>query len=74
MSDFYSPQILQKTVALIKQQFHVPDKYAKRLATSALSGIESHGGDPNDFETVKETVRVVVTSWVKDGAFKQLHL
>jgi hypothetical protein len=62
--------VLQKTIVLIKERFHVSEEYANRLAISALDGIESHGCDPNDFETVRETVKVVVASWVKNGASK----
>lgn len=70
MSDLYTPETLQKTVDLIKQRYHVTDDYALRLATFALDAIDSHGGNPNNFDTVIETVRVVVASWVKKGALK----
>lgn len=70
MPAFYSTETETKTAALIQRRFHVSDGYAQRLAVAALDGIESHGCDPNDWGTIKETVKVVVSSWVKDGAFK----
>jgi hypothetical protein len=44
--------------------FGVSPEHAQRLAVSALNGIESHGLNPEDWETVKETVRVVVAGWI----------
>ncbi|WP_275260890.1 hypothetical protein [Citrobacter freundii] len=46
------------------------DDYALRLAVAALDGIESHGGAPNDLATINETIKVVVASWVKNGALR----
>ena len=66
----YSPVIEENSIALIQKRFGVSHDYAKRLAIAALDGIESHGGDPQDWNTVLETVNVVVSSWVEHGAFK----
>jgi hypothetical protein len=58
----------EKTSQLIIKKFHVPPDYAGRLAVAALNGIDSHGGDPEDWETIVRTVDVVVKSWIKLGA------
>jgi hypothetical protein len=42
-------------------------EYAQRLALGALKGIEAHGGDLEDWETIVKTVNVVVAGWVKNG-------
>ena len=69
MSVYYTAETLSKTAALIQEQFHVSPDYAQRLAVVALDGIDAHGGDPSNWKTIEETVRVVVASWVKNGAF-----
>jgi hypothetical protein len=63
-----------KTAELIQKRFHVSDEYARNLAVAALDGIASHGCDQNDWETIKETVKVVVASWIKNGSLKQNNL
>ena len=60
----------EKTSLLIAETFHIPLDYANRLATAALNGIDSHGGDPGDWETIVETVNVVVKSWIEHGDLK----
>lgn len=65
MAEYYTPEIERKTTALIQRRFHVPGEYAQRLAVAALNGIESHGLNPNNRETVVEAVKVVVASWIK---------
>ena len=61
--------MVARTAALIGERFRVADDYARRLAIAALKGIDSHGFDANDWDTVVETVNVVVASWVSAGAF-----
>lgn len=70
MTTFYTPQIEEKTAARIQERFHVPPEYARRLAVAALGGIESHGCDSTDWQTIEETLRVVVASWIEHGTFK----
>jgi hypothetical protein len=65
----YSAETLSKATALIHEKFQVSPDYAQRLAVAALNGIDAHGLDPSDWSTIEETVRVVVASWVIDGAF-----
>lgn len=69
MPEYYTLNTLDKTARLIVEMFGVSPEHAQRLAVSALNGIESHGLNPEDWETVKETVRVVVAGWINDGAF-----
>lgn len=65
MAAYYTPEIEHKTTALIQRRFHVSEDRAQRLAVAALNGIESHGGNPNNWDTVVETVTVVVASWMQ---------
>ncbi len=67
MAEYYTPEIERKTTALIQRRFHVSEEYAQRLAIAALHGMESHGLNPNNWETVVEVVKVVVASWIKNG-------
>lgn len=68
MSKFYTPNTEEKTGTLIIESYGVSPEYAQRLAVNVLDGIESHGGNPEDWETVKEAVRVVVAAWINTGA------
>lgn len=68
MSAFYTSEIKEKTTAFIQQRFHVSPNYANCLAVAALDGIASHGFDPEDWNTVVETVNVAVASWIKKQA------
>ena len=70
MSKFYTPYIEGKTGTLIIESYGVSAEYAQRLAVNVLDGIESHGGNPEDWETVKEAVRVVVSAWINADATK----
>lgn len=60
----------EKTGTLIMENYGVLAEYAQRLAVNVLDGIESHGGNPEDWETVKEAVRVVVAAWINADARK----
>lgn len=68
MSKLYTPYIEGKTGALIIESNGVSPEYARRLAVNVLDGIESHGGNPEGWETVKEAVRVVVAASIYAGA------
>ncbi|KPX44693.1 hypothetical protein QCD83_23035 [Pseudomonas savastanoi pv. phaseolicola] len=68
MSKFYTPDTEEKTVTLIIESYEVSPEYAQRLAVNVLDGIESHGGNPEDWEMVKEAVRLVVAAWINTGA------
>ena len=70
MSVFYSSDMIARAAALIKGRFHVASDHSTRLAIAALDGIESHGLDPNDWDTVVETVNVVVASWIGAGTLR----
>jgi len=67
MTESSSPAIRHKTTLLIQQQFYVSEERAQQLAVAALEGIESHGGNPNNWDTIEKTVNVVVASWIKSG-------
>ncbi|WGK92851.1 hypothetical protein [Pseudomonas migulae] len=69
MPKYYTVNIVDKTARLIVERFGVSPEYAQRLAVGALDGIEWHGGNPENWETVKETVGVVVAGWINFGAF-----
>lgn len=71
MSAFYSEEMIARTAALIEDRFRVAVDYSRRLAIAALDGIESHGLDANDWDTVVETVNVVVASWIGAGTFRE---
>lgn len=62
----YSGETLKKTEELIKDRFGVTSEQANNLAMAALSGIWSHGGDPNDFKTITATIEIVVASWINN--------
>ncbi|RMR37950.1 hypothetical protein ALP36_102726 [Pseudomonas syringae pv. coriandricola] len=70
MSKFYTPYIEGKTGTLIIESYGVSAEYAQRLALNVLDGIESHGGNPEDWDKVKEAVRVVVSAWINADATK----
>lgn len=72
MSTRYSVEVLQRTVTLIRERFQTSAAYSERLAAAALDGIDAHGLDPNDWDTVTSTIDVVVRAWVSGGAFKQV--
>ena len=59
--------VVDRTAQLIVERFKVLPDYAKRLALGVLDGIESHGGDSTDWETIANAVEVVVAGWVKNG-------
>lgn len=63
---YYTAELVDRTALLIEGRFKVLPAYAKRLALAALDGIESHGGDSTDWETIVNTVRVVVANWVEN--------
>lgn len=67
MTEHYTAEIERSTTMLIQQRFHVPEAHAKRLAVAALNGIESRGGNPNNWDSVTETVKVVVAAWINNG-------
>ncbi|WP_223437505.1 MULTISPECIES: hypothetical protein [unclassified Pseudomonas] len=69
MPKYYTLNSVDKTARLIVEMFGVSPEYAHLLAVGALDGIESHGGNPQDWETVKETVGVVVAGWINIGAY-----
>ena len=63
-------EIRDKASLLITEKFNVASDYADRLAVAALNGIDSHGGNPADWETIVKTVDVVVKSSVEQGVLK----
>ena len=52
------------TCDLIRDSFGVEESRARELARDILSQIESHGGNPENWEEVKISVDVVVRNWV----------
>jgi len=59
--------LIAKTAALIASRFSVASDRARRLAVSAMDSIDSHGGNPHDWQTIERTVDVVVQVWVREG-------
>jgi hypothetical protein len=57
--------LVERTAVLIVSKFDVTPERARRLAERAMDGIDSHGLDPHDWDTIQETVDVVVRSWVE---------
>ncbi|WP_158660531.1 hypothetical protein [Paraburkholderia hospita] len=41
---------------------------SEQLAAEALNGIDAHGLDPDDWNTVAATVDVVVRTWISGDA------
>jgi len=64
MNERYNQGMLQRTATLIQQRFHTPTERSRELAAQALDGIDAHGLDPDDWETVVTTVNVVVRAWI----------
>jgi hypothetical protein len=63
-------EMTEKASLLIAEKFHVSIDYSNRLATAALNGIASKGGDPEDWDTIVRVVDVVVKSWIENGYLK----
>ena len=59
-----------KTAEFIQRRFHVSAAYAHNLAIAVLDGIDSHGCDKDDWVTIEKSVKVVVSSWIKNGSHK----
>jgi hypothetical protein len=70
MIERYSPETLRRTATHIEKRFHVSMARAEQLAVAALDGIDAHGLDPEDWDTVLATVNVVVRSWISNDAAK----
>lgn len=64
MNARYSHGTLQRTATLIQERFHTSTERSKELAAQLLDGIDAHGLDPDDWETVVATVNVVVRAWI----------
>jgi len=64
MIERYSSEILQRTAGLIQERFKISAVRSEQLATEALNGIDAHGGDPDDWNTITATVDIVVRSWI----------
>ncbi|MBB6201367.1 hypothetical protein [Paraburkholderia fungorum] len=64
MTERYSPETLRRTATLIQGRFNVSTARSTQLAAEALNGIDAHGLDPDDWDTVVATVDVVVRAWI----------
>ena len=58
--------ITQRTADAIVERFAVTPDHARRLAIKAMDGIDSHGGDPHDWETIDGVINVVVRAWIAE--------
>jgi len=58
-------ELVEQTAVLIVSKFAVTPDRARRMAERAMDGIDAHGSDPHDWETIQEVVDVVVRSWVE---------
>ena len=68
MTQRYSPETLQRTARLIQERFNMSAVRSEQLAAQALNGIDAHGLDPDDWNTVAATVDVVVRTWISGDA------
>ncbi|WP_152985974.1 hypothetical protein [Burkholderia sp. lig30] len=68
MTERYSPDTLRRTATLIQERFNISTARSNQLAAKALNGIDAHGLDPDDWDTVVATVDVVVRAWISSGA------
>jgi hypothetical protein len=68
MSQRYSSETLQRTAGLIHERFNMSGARSEQLAAEALNGIDAHGLDPDDGNTVVATVDVVVQTWIPGDA------
>ena len=68
MNERYSLETLRKAATLIHERFDISTTRAEQFAAAALNGIDSHGLDPDDWDTVLATVDVVVRAWIADGS------
>ncbi|MCE9544065.1 MAG: hypothetical protein K8T25_00855 [Planctomycetia bacterium] len=59
-------ELVERTANLIVSKFDVPPERAGRMAERAMDGIDAHGLDPHDWETIQEVIEVVVRSWVEN--------
>ena len=64
--DRYGKANIEKATDEVITQYNLKHDEARRLAIKALNGLDSHGCDFNNFDTVKETIRIVVASWLDD--------
>lgn len=65
--DEHIKSIIKKTAALILQRADVSESRAERLAVEVINGIVSHGLNPENWDTVVETVNVLVAYWIENG-------
>ncbi|WP_146174370.1 hypothetical protein [Paraburkholderia caribensis] len=56
VTERYSQETLRRTAMLIQERFHMSTAGATQLAAKALKGIDAHGLDPDDWDTVVTTV------------------
>lgn len=68
MTQRYSPETLQRTARLIQERLNMSAVRSEQLAAQALNGIDAHGLDPDDWNTVAATVDVVVRTWISGDA------
>lgn len=68
VTERYSPEVLERTATLIQERFHMSTARSTQLAAEALNGIDMHGLDPDDWDTVVATVDVVVRAWISSGS------
>ena len=62
--DYHGKDNVERATQEVIAQFGLAYEEAKPMAIKALDGLESHGFGAEDFEAVKETIRVVVASWL----------
>jgi hypothetical protein len=62
--DRYGKENIEMATSEIIMQFDLDYEKSRELAIQALKGLDSHGCDWNDFDTVKETISIVVSSWI----------
>ncbi|MBD5771749.1 hypothetical protein [Marinomonas colpomeniae] len=65
--DRYGKEHIERATNEIMGQFDLDYKKSKELAIQTLNGLDSHGCDYNNFETVKETITVVVSIWLENN-------
>ena len=62
--------ILPKISEYIAKRFHVHQDRADQLALNAETVMEAHGISLHHWETVTNTIEIVVKGWIRDGIAK----
>lgn len=62
--DYHGEDNIEFTTQLIIKSYEIAYEEARSWAIKALDGLDAHDSDASDHATVREVVRVVVSSWL----------